>query len=271
MGVGTLRRHYRNKVLAREMTGEDATAMVYQAKADAIAGHALPVKFVTARLRAALIDKGITTLDDLNGASAAEIAERTGLAKTDAGKIRVAVEREVALRAEDREQILADFPHQAVLTTAGYTTWDSVKDLDEAELAEIPGLGEHGARLVRAQLDGLLGVPFNENYPHLSRLGELGIRAVEQLAQYSAADLVQFGLTEEEAAEVIEFRDALNAPAEAQMLTADAPNLDAPEDQPPPLESDEALPESQQQPAAPTPDPTATAGTEGETVSQVTT
>lgn len=267
MGVGTLRRHYRNKVLAREMTGEDATAMVYQAKADAIAGHALPVKFVTARLRAALIAKGITTLDDLNGASAAEIAERTGLAKTDAGKVRVAVEREVALRAEDREQILADFPHQAVLTTAGYTTRDSIEDLDEAELAEIPGLGEAGARLVRAELDGLLGVPFNENYPHLIRLGELGIRAVEQLAQYSAEDLVRFGMTEEEAAEVIAFRDALVAP-EVQTLTADAP---APDDQPPPLESDAALPESQQQPAAPTPDPTATAGTEGETASQVTT
>lgn len=267
MGVGTLRRHYRNKVLAREMTGEDATAMVYQAKADAIAGHALPVKFVTARLRAALIAKGITTLDDLNGASAAEIAERTGLAKTDAGKVRVAVEREVALRAEDREQILADFPHQAVLTTAGYTTRDSIEDLDEAELTEIPGLGEAGARLVRAELDGLLGVPFNENYPHLIRLGELGIRAVEQLAQYSAEDLVRFGMTEEEAAEVIAFRDALAAP-EVQTLTADAP---APDDQPPPLESDAVLPESQQQPAAPTPDPTATAGTEGETASQVTT
>lgn len=268
MGVGTLRRHYRNKVLAREMVGEDATAMVYQAKADAIPGHALPVKFVTARLRAALIEKGITTLDDLNGASAAEIAERTGLAKTDAGKIRVAVEREVALRAEDREQILADFPHQAVLTTAGYTTRDSIEDLDEAELAEIPGLGEAGARLVRAELDGLLGVAFNENYPHLIRLGELGIRAVEQLAQYSADDLVRFGMTEEEAAEVIAFREALAAPDEVQTLTADAP---APDDQPPPLESDAALPESQQQPAAPTLDPTATAGTEGETASQVTT
>lgn len=271
MGVGTLRRHYRNKVLAREMVGEDATAMVYQAKADAIAGFALPRRFVSDRVRRMLVEANLTTLDDLNGATVAEIADRTGLSKSDSGKVRVAVEREVALRAEGQVQLLADFPYQGALVAAGYTTEASIEDLDEDELAEIPDVGESGARVIQAHRDGLLGVPFAENYPHMIRLGELGIRAEEQLARYTAEDLVAFGMTDEEAAEVIEFRD--REPEPDAGATVQVQNVQPAEvvDQPPALESDEQLPASQQQPVGPVTDPTATAGTEGDTASQVST
>jgi len=270
MGVGTLRRHYRNKILAREMTGEDATAMVYQAKADAIAGFALPRKFVNARIRQVLVDANLTTLDDLNGATTAEIAERTGLNKMDAGKVRAAVAREVDLRADDKTRILEDHPFQDALAAAGYTTVESIGDLDEPGLADIPDVGEAGARVIQAHRDGLLGVPFAENYPHLVRLGELGIRAEEQLAQYDAADLVRFGMTEQEALEVITFRDEgrLTVVTEGPDGTVTTAEL---VDQPPPLEGDALLPVSQQQPAGPTADPTATVGTEGENASQVST
>lgn len=270
MGVGTLRRHYRNKVLAREFPSEDATAMVYQAKADAIAGFALPVKFVSAKIRQKLVDVGLTTLDDLNGATVAEVAERTGLNKMEAGKVVKAVEREVALRADDKLVLLADYPYQAALAAHGYTTEESIADLDEAELAEIPDVGEVGARVIQAHREGLLGVPFAENYPHMIRLGELGIRAEEQLARYDAADLVRFGMTEQEALEVIEFRDH----GRVTLQTVDeGGNTITTEviDPPPPLESDANLPISQQQPAGPTTDPTATVGTEGENASQVST
>lgn len=270
MGVGTLRRHYRNKTLAREFVGDSAQAMVYQAKADAIAGFALPRKFVSPRIRQKLVDAQLTTLDDLNGATIAEVAERTGLSKQDAGKVVKAVEREVALRADDKVQILEDFPHQIALVASGYTTEESIADLEEVDLADIPDVGPNGARLIMAHRQGLLGQPFAENYPHLIRLGELGIRGVEQLAQYSAEDLVSFGMTEEEADEVIAFRDALDA--EDQPLRVQATS-DVPEgtEAPPPLEMDGALPESQQQPMEPTSDPTATAGTEGETTTGLTT
>lgn len=267
MGVGTLRRHYRNKVLAREMVGEDATAMVYQAKADAIAGFALPRRFVSDRVRRVLVEANLTTLDDLNGATVAEIADRTGLSKSDSGKVRVAVEREVALRAEGQVHLLADFPYQGALVAAGYTTEASIEDLDEDELAEIPDVGESGARVIQAHRDGLLGVPFAENYPHMIRLGELGIRAEEQLARYTAEDLVAFGMTDEEAAEVIEFRDREPEPEPGQEPVPAGEIVD----QPPPLESDQLLPESQQEPVGPVTDPTATAGTEGDTASQVST
>lgn len=265
MGVGTLRRHYRNKVLAREFVGEDATAMVYQAKADAIAGFALPRKFVSTKIRAKLVELNLTTLDDLNGATVAEVAERTGLSKQEAGKVVKAVEREVALRADDKLQLLADYPYQAALAANGYTTKESIADLDESELADIPDVGEVGARVIQAHRDCLLGKPFAENYPHLVRLGELGIRAEEQLAQYSAADLVCFGMTEEEALAVIEFRDREPEPGEVVITNT------TPVEQPPPLETDANLPISQQQPAGPTTDPTATVGTEGENASQVST
>lgn len=269
MGVGTLRRHYRNKVLAREMVGDDATAMVYQAKADAIAGFALPRKFVSAKIRAALVAAQLTTLDDLNGATVAEVADRTGLSKMEAGKVVKAVEREVALRAEGQVLLLADFPYQGGLVAAGYTTEASIEDLDESELADIPDVGEAGARVIQAHRDGLLGVPFAENYPHMIRLGELGIRAEEQLARYTAEDLVAFGMTEEEAAEVIEFRDREPEP-DAEATPQSEPTGEV-VDQPPPLESDALLPESQQEPVGPVTDPTATAGTEGDTASQVST
>ncbi|BDP44853.1 hypothetical protein DAETH_48220 (plasmid) [Deinococcus aetherius] len=263
MGVGTLRRHYRNKVLSREQAGEDATAMVYQAKAEAIAGFALPRRFVSDRIRKILVEKNLTTLDDLNGASVAEVSERTGLSKMDAGKVVKAVEREVALRADDQVRLLADFPFQAELVAAGYTTGASIEGLDESELADIPDVGEPGARVIVAYQDGLLDVPFPENVPHLVRLGELGIRGPKQLALYTADQLRAFGMTEQEAAEVVAYREAVGAPAPVlgepgtPGTAADAQDL-------PPLEFEQGLNDSQQQPVTPTSDPTATVGTQGE-------
>lgn len=148
MGVGTLRRHYRTKVLARKELGETATAMAYQDKLNRTGGTPLPITFVSEKARKALIDKGYITLDDLNGVTAEALIKATGLSKTDVGKVLAAANREIALRGDDQTALPDDYPYAEALIAAGYTTEESLAELDETELALIPDVGEVGAEAI---------------------------------------------------------------------------------------------------------------------------
>jgi hypothetical protein len=89
MGIGTLRRYYRHKVVANNAAGDVGVAMAFQAKLEATAGTPLLETFPHRQL---LIDRGYTMVEDLHSATIEELMD-VGLKKTQAQAVLKALEQ----------------------------------------------------------------------------------------------------------------------------------------------------------------------------------
>lgn len=148
MGLGTIRRHHRRKLEAALAIGLDAIASVYSGKLLGDGGTPLPYN-IQVNVRASLFEKGFK-LEDFGASTDAELIALSHITEKNVGALRTQVQS--AIQARDvslgKHPLSVNFPVQAALIAAGYSTLESLEAHSPKYLELIPGVGDEHAQAV---------------------------------------------------------------------------------------------------------------------------
>jgi predicted RecB family nuclease len=148
------RRHLTAKAIEAAQQGNTALASAWRSKAKSQSGVPLPVNIA---VRDKLIELGIDTFEDLEGATVEGIINSTCFSSSTAKKLLEQIsEAQIARGTNNKTVLPVDFPAKDALIAFGYTTLESLAGHDEKLLVLIPNVSSDDAKNIVKKLKELL-------------------------------------------------------------------------------------------------------------------
>lgn len=138
MSTSTIRRYLQQRAEAAEIRGDEGIAAGFAAKREGQPITPFPVIFPARAALLAIEGGKYQGLEDVLGATEAELVALKGIGKSTATAIIAKISVELELRGEGKTPLPDNFPAREILVVAGYTTKESLTGYTILDLQKIP-------------------------------------------------------------------------------------------------------------------------------------